>query len=50
MAVAVATPVLVLLPQQGVLDPKDYVQWAWSVNTLEFSFNPENGHLMVKVQ
>ena len=40
----------IILPQQGVLDPKDYVQWAWSVNTLEFSFNPENGHLMVKVQ
>ena len=40
----------IILPQEGVLDPKAYVQGASSVNTLEFSFNPDNGHLMVKIQ
>lgn len=36
------------LPADDILTPKDYKQWLWSDNTLEFEFN-QNGHLEMTV-
>lgn len=39
---------VIQLPQEGVIDPNDYVNWMWSPATLQFDFAP-NGHLKMTV-
>lgn len=38
----------VVLPQEGVIDKYDYVQWVWTRDTLSFQWG-NKGHLQVKM-
>lgn len=40
---------VVRLPDDTIIDPLDYKQWLWTTNSLQFSFNPTNGHLEMTV-
>jgi hypothetical protein len=40
---------VVRLPDPELIDPLDYKQWIWTTNSLQFQFNPVNGHLEMTV-
>jgi hypothetical protein len=40
---------VVRLPDPELIDPLDYKQWIWTTNSLQFQFNPTNGHLEMTI-
>ena len=40
---------IVSLPMDDAIDDNDYKHWFWSADTVEFYFNEDNGHLIMKM-